>query len=209
MAKTVCPECHNNDQIFKLPAIVEQGTRKSTSIGVGVGLGRAGGMTGGAGGIGLGGSEDITGLATLLSPAPPPAKPRGFGCGGITLGLLLTFAAFFVGALLVMPSMKGQTLGNTSFGEVIPSFLKMALPAIVVGFIFVVLHIRLKNKQQAKYEDELYPKYEAYLNVWQRCYYCARDHIVFDPIQNLVLTPEEVKDIDTLLPNFKPALEAA
>jgi ribosomal protein L40E len=120
---------------------------------------------------------EITDLAKLLSP---PQKPQAKGFSGflIILGILLLINVVFT-------LLTADDIGNM-----------ICLATYVIPLIIIYLaKTNHDNKEQARVAMEM-PLWENAIKIWNRLYYCHRDHILRDAedIKN-VCQPEDREDI--------------
>lgn len=160
-------------------------------------------------------------LAKRLAPPPKPARANsgsGSGCGTIIHSVLaMVFyiygAMFVIGVLMaILVSMAMLVSLSVIHGGIIVGVIMglLALVLIVVGRNFVVKQWKKESLRKAeikaekdKKEQELLAKEQELLaretvlwnkamEKWGRLYYCERDDTVFDPINKLYASANNV-----------------
>jgi len=151
---TYCPSCHKDDRIYKVSAVYSGGIEHGT-------FSSTDGPVHGT-------SQTV--LSGNLAPLPKPSiSCFVYGCSGLFIasGALSVFWLLF--SLL--------SLGNNiDFNELLglAESLGSVVFSLVVGVgIYLLASLSVKRKM---------PHWKAAMDAWNRCYYCDRDGIVFDPI---------------------------
>lgn len=177
-----CPRCGNSDMSQAVTAIlagqthVIQGSQRSVGA-AWTGSGVVPVLAGGT----FSGSHQSE-LARMLDLPPPRPPSATMGClGSILIALGLVFGGFTVWAVIVSSSDQQDTtearqaddapmltavVGATFFGG----------PPLIGGIVIVAASRRQRRRMPASQSA-----WRGAALVYQRLYYCARDHLVYDP----------------------------
>jgi hypothetical protein len=169
---TQCPICNSDKHTVKISGIVSTGTTRGTFRGpTTVATYSSNGNLKPSIGITQLTGTTSTDLAKILSPYAPPKPPSGKSC------LWWGFFIFVVG-FIVFYLGREPFIGTTNMAGI---FLTELILFSVYFSILFILNKKEKSKQKEIYDRE-YPRYLQYIDIWERCYYCQKDDIVFDPI---------------------------
>lgn len=177
-----CPLCNKDDQVRRVKSIFEVGVSDSETSTQGSHLsgfsfsGNSVIFSGIASGIIslFSRGQSVSKLSSTLSPPPFPKKypgPISSVISFLTVGLLI----YFILVLLTPLEYNSNAL-------------------IPISIFLIVLGIVNGKRNLAKYERELELAQKMY-TIWDRLYYCQRDHLVFDPITRIHNDADKIHEI--------------
>jgi hypothetical protein len=179
---TLCPVCKKDDKIENVKSIVQSGTL-------------SGSMSGPTGGITYsdqkleytGGYETLRGswstaLAQTLA-APSKLEPKRTCSQKFFLG----FCWF---------NLFGDMVAFLSFGIAttwIPMILMLAIWITAISLLS--RNTEANNKWNKEEFPKLYSEWERKMTVYKGLYYCHRDGVVFDPVIDKYMSPENIASL--------------
>lgn len=127
-----------------------------------------------------------TGLEEIAPPAMPENTAR------MAPWIIAGFAIYLAGNLYLFVELgRNETTGSTLLLIQVASFvlnLLALLAGLVLSFIAV---LRVSRADTAVMER--YPSWDRAMEVWNRLYYCLRDHIAIDSEENRALSDEQLR----------------
>lgn len=196
----VCPRCGQSDMIAKVSGLYAAG-RSSVPVQVPVtGAQPRVGMIMTPGGnphmVAMGGGYGVVGsrtehhiseseLAARLVPQEEPDPTLVKPWKDTFIGALgITFCGF--GCVLFMMAGMCMLLVKTSEIEMglVARFAAMGVGACGIGAPLIYVGRKRWNQSRAPialFDDQRRARWQAFMDLWNRCYYCSRDDIVFDP----------------------------
>ncbi len=174
-----CPACRKDDALQHVAAVVSSGQSFGAFAGPTAGISVAGGHVGVFGAYTSMSGVMSSQLAAALSPPVAPPLPKDNG-------LLLAWGGSIVAAFMLIAALV-QLMGAAWSPSPNAMPFRSALMGVVViigigagVFGLLLFAIARHRKRKERWDAQAFRAGKA-LNVWGRLYYCARDHVVFDP----------------------------
>jgi hypothetical protein len=154
-----CPVCLKDDRIFKVSAVYSGGVSHGT-------------FSSSEGSVS---ATSQTVLSGKLTPLPKPSSSCFvIGCSGLCIATGI-FLLFVIGFLLLAPSFLGE---NVDYSD--PDVLGFNVNLGFAGVFWLVVGLGIYLLASSSIKRKM-PHWITAMEVWNRCYYCGRDGIVFDP----------------------------
>lgn len=179
-----CPRCGRVDTVRKVSAIVRQGTRTASGVGLT--------LLAGKGGLELAPtmhtSTSSSTLAAMLAPPSKPAAPMGNGCLAALIFSRVGLVLVSIPIVLAVATCVFLSLGNVYVQSRV-----LGMVALIVILAFLVANglrkvrssiedVRSVRAERADYERRI-QEWERVYTRWQQLYYCQRDDGAFIPNQ--------------------------
>lgn len=169
--KRKCPVCNSDESIQRLSAIVSSGTVSGTFSGPSSGVMHSGDEVGTYGGYTTLSGTSMSNLARVISLQDEPKLPA-------------VYNPIFFYVLLVVQIVVGLVTFGVGLVLFILSWLVVAsMGPIVIGDYKKEYALFAKRYAEWKLEKEY----------WLSLYYCHKDGVVFNPLDNEHCQPEETK----------------
>lgn len=167
-----CPICQDSHTVSKVSGIADAGTVRGTLSGPTAAMSYTpDGKLVPTGGYTTLNNNSSTILAQKVKLKQPPELPDKKGC------FWWVFWVGIVGMVLFgLMNLCVATSADISGGH------QFIMIVILIGYwYFIISNKNKKIKKQAEEYEALLPIYNEYNSIWNRCYYCQKDDIVFDP----------------------------
>lgn len=185
---TVCPKCQKDDRIARLPAIIQAGRASGSYAGPSGGVTYSDGKFGGVGGWTILKGSITTDLARVLAPPIEPRQRGGLGAWWI----LIFLCSMWVCALPV------NLVTNDGSVAVHPAVVIISLGLGLAAVFFIFRYFIGVDRQRKASAKETYldakSRWDSAIAKWNRCYYCERDGIVFDPETDTTCEPNKIQE---------------
>lgn len=166
----ICPSCEKDDRIYKVSAVYSGGISHGTFSGT------EGSVSG----------TSQTVLSGKLAPLPKPSIScfvTGCSAFWLVIGAIGIIYLFLLSGLLASTADSANLL--ESVGGLAPFISSVCLYFGIGLGIYLVASLFVRSKM---------PRWTAAMNVWNRCYYCDRDGIVFDPTNGASIPIDSFND---------------
>lgn len=181
--RNACPECHKNDKVEKVSAIVNRdtvqisGSSQSTSTYV-----DRNGYTRHETSDNPFSGVQQSNLAARLSP---PAKPEAKGACLrylLYLPVLLLGGACFAMLTVAGPSQSGKTMAG------------VGMLVVILLLVWITLSIRNINRKAKEKQAQEMVRWNKAVARWEQLYYCHRDDVLFVPGQSETIPVQSMLD---------------
>jgi hypothetical protein len=163
---TYCPKCQKDDRIYPVSAVHSRGISHGT-------FSSTDGTVSGT-------SQTV--LSGKLAPFPKPTIPCFvIGCSGFWVAI----GAVGIVYLFLLVGVFESTDILELFGGLASSIGSICLYFGLGVGIYLVASLIVRRKM---------PQWNAAMEVWNRCYYCDRDGIVFDPTNGVAIPIDSFND---------------
>jgi hypothetical protein len=222
-SQNTCPVCGRNDAIRRVISIVEEGTERTTGTHTTTSETNVSGRQQHWGKNEYNfpkymGSSKVSGTATTVdthevnltqqtnlasqldAPArPPEPKLKDSSCVDLIMMVGMPIASIVLTVVIFINS-----LGHNDFGQFIYEWSACwTFPvSLIVGELLILFLWRIPASKAAKdtyevqmaiYEKNELAVWKRKMVIWERLFYCFRDHVVFDPAKQEFCDPPQIK----------------